>query len=34
VWDLPTEGTVSTLSGHTDYVRVGCLAAASPELNE
>jgi len=32
VWDLPTETTVTTLQGHTDYVRAGALIPVSPDL--
>lgn len=32
VWDLPTETTVNTFSGHTDYVRAGSIVSVSPEL--
>jgi len=32
VWDLPTEETVHTFTGHTDYVRAGSLITSSPDL--
>ena len=32
MWDLPTEKTVVTFEGHTDYVRAGSMVATSPDL--
>lgn len=32
IWDIPTEKTIVTFSGHTDYIRAGAVSSAVPDV--